>query len=79
MLTYADLSSLFDDPDGREPERTVGLHLTGHMQRFMWWFDGVPFSAAPSRASSATASACAFKVVNDTMMEHAVALARNVE
>ena len=46
VLTYADLRSLFDDPDGREPGRTVELHLTGHMQRFAWSFDGVKFSAA---------------------------------
>src|SRR5690606_25441874 len=34
VLTYADLKSLFPDPDGREPGRTVELHLTGHMERF---------------------------------------------
>ena len=26
VLTYADLKSLFDDPDGREPGRTIELH-----------------------------------------------------
>ena len=31
VLTYADLRSLFDDPDGRDPGRTIELHLTGHM------------------------------------------------
>src|SRR5690606_23970420 len=30
-LTYADMRSLSEDPDGREPGRTVELHLTGHM------------------------------------------------
>lgn len=34
VLTYADLRSVFDDPDGREPVRTIELHLTGHMERF---------------------------------------------
>ena len=29
VLTYADLRSLFADPDGRDPGRTVELHLTG--------------------------------------------------
>ena len=45
-------SSLFADPDGREPERTVELHLTGHMERFMWSFDGLPFAR---RRAAATA------------------------
>ena len=42
VLTYSDLHSLFRDPDGREPGRTLELHLTGHMERFIWAFDGVP-------------------------------------
>jgi FtsP/CotA-like multicopper oxidase with cupredoxin domain len=48
VLTYADLRSVFDDPDGREPGRTIELHLTGHMDRFVWSFNGLKFShAAP--------------------------------
>src|SRR5690606_32674329 len=46
VLTYADLKTLADDPDGREPGRTIELHLTGHMERYVWSFDGVPFSRA---------------------------------
>lgn len=34
VLTYSDLKSTFDDPDGREPSRTIELHLTGHMEKF---------------------------------------------
>ena len=34
VATYADLRSAFPDPDGREPGRTVELHLTGHMEKF---------------------------------------------
>ena len=41
-LSYSMLKSLFDDPDGREPGRTVELHLTGHMEKFAWSFDGAP-------------------------------------
>src|SRR5690606_29723859 len=43
VLAYADLRSLFEDPDGREPGREVELHLTGHMEKFAWSFNGVPF------------------------------------
>ena len=41
VLSYADLRSAFPDPDGRVPERTLELHLTGHMERFVWSFDGL--------------------------------------
>lgn len=58
VLTYADLRSAFADPDGREPGRTIELHLTGHMERFSWSFDGIP-SPTPSRSASGTASGCA--------------------
>jgi CopA family copper-resistance protein len=69
VLAYADLKTLFADPDGREPERTVELHLTGHMQRFMWSFDGIPFSGAePLRLRYG--ERMRFLLVNDTMMEH---------
>src|SRR5690606_4910433 len=46
VLTYADLKSVFDDPDPREPSRTVELHLTGNMERYVWGFDGIRFSEA---------------------------------
>ncbi|PYD06919.1 copper oxidase, partial [Pseudomonas syringae pv. pisi] len=50
VLTYADLRSPFADPDGREPGRTLELHLTGHMEKFAWSFNGVKFSdAEPTR------------------------------
>ncbi|MGB1581834.1 MAG: copper resistance system multicopper oxidase, partial [Nevskiales bacterium] len=46
VLTYADLHSLFDDPDGRDPEREIELHLTGQMERYVWGFDDKKFAAA---------------------------------
>src|SRR5690606_41435891 len=48
VLTYAMLKSAFPDPDGREPGREIELHLTGHMEKFAWGFNGQKFSdAAP--------------------------------
>ena len=73
VLTYADLRSLFADPDGREPERTVELHLTGHMERFMWSFDGVPFAAAEPLALR-YGERLRIRLVNDTMMSHPIHL-----
>src|SRR3546814_3658783 len=40
VLCYADLKSTFADPDGRAPGREIELHLTGHMERFAWSFNG---------------------------------------
>ena len=73
VLAYADLRSLFDDPDGREPGRTIELHLTGHMERFVWSFDGIPFaSAEPLRLRYR--ERLRLKLVNDTMMAHPIHL-----
>ena len=73
VLTYADLKTLFPDPDGREPERDVELHLTGHMQRFMWSFNGVPFSGSEPIALR-YGERMRFVLVNDSMMEHPIHL-----
>ncbi len=73
VLTYADLRSLFEDPDGREPGRTIELHLTGHMERFAWSFDGVKFSnAAPLRLTYG--ERLRIVLINDTMMTHPIHL-----
>ena len=72
-LTYANLRSLFADPDGREPQRTLELHLTGHMERFMWSFDGLPYADAEPIALR-YGERVRFKLVNDTMMAHPIHL-----
>ncbi|HVY65672.1 MAG TPA: copper resistance system multicopper oxidase [Gammaproteobacteria bacterium] len=73
VLTYADLHSLFRDPDGRAPARTLTLHLTGHMERFMWSFDGVPYAHAEPIALR-YGERVRFTLVNDTMMAHPIHL-----
>ena len=73
VLTYGAMRSLFDDPDGREPGRTVELHLTGHMEKFAWSFDGIPFaSAEPLRLKYG--ERMRIVLVNDTMMQHPIHL-----
>jgi CopA family copper-resistance protein len=73
VLTYADLRSRFDDPDGRDPRRTVELHLTGHMERFAWSFNGVRFAdAEPLRLTYG--ERLRIVLVNDTMMSHPIHL-----
>lgn len=73
VLTYADLKSTFDDPDGREPSRTIELHLTGHMERFAWSFDGIKFTDAKPLEMT-YGERLRIVLVNDTMMTHPIHL-----
>jgi CopA family copper-resistance protein len=73
VLTYADLKSLFDDPDGRDPSRTVELHLTGHMEKFAWSFNGVKLSSAEP-INLKYGERLRIVLVNDTMMTHPIHL-----
>ncbi|MFJ2691545.1 copper resistance system multicopper oxidase [Pseudomonas sp. NPDC087336] len=73
VLTYSDLRSTFADPDGRDPGRTLELHLTGHMEKFAWSFNGVKFSdAEPLRLKYG--ERIRIVLVNDTMMTHPIHL-----
>ena len=58
VLTYADLRTLGGPIDRRAPAREIELHLTGHMERYIWSFNGQKFSGAePLRFR--TTNACA--------------------
>ncbi len=73
VLTYGAMKSLFDDPDGREPSREIELHLTGHMEKFAWSFDGRKFmDAEPLRLNYG--ERMRIVLVNDTMMTHPIHL-----
>ena len=73
VLSYAMLKSAFADPDGRDPGRDVELHLTGHMEKFAWSFDGKKFSGAqPLRFNYG--ERLRIVLVNDTMMTHPIHL-----
>ncbi|HSM12121.1 MAG TPA: copper resistance system multicopper oxidase [Lysobacter sp.] len=73
VLAYADLKSTFADPDGRDPGREIELHLTGHMEKFAWSFDGLKFSSAePLRLNYG--ERMRIVLVNDTMMTHPIHL-----
>jgi CopA family copper-resistance protein len=73
VLTYAALRSAFPDPVGRTPGRTVELHLTGHMGRYQWSFNGVRASEAPV-IQLELGERLRLVLVNDTMMEHPIHL-----
>ncbi|MCL4790870.1 MAG: copper resistance system multicopper oxidase [Gammaproteobacteria bacterium] len=73
VLTYADLASRFADPDGREPGRTIELHVTGNMERYRWSFNGQTMEeAGPIRLTHG--ERIRFLLVNDTMMDHPIHL-----
>jgi len=73
VLTYADLRTVGGPIDRREPGREIELHLTGHMERFVWSFNGQKFSEAePLRLSHG--ERLRITLVNDTMMTHPIHL-----
>jgi FtsP/CotA-like multicopper oxidase with cupredoxin domain len=58
VLVYKDLVALEPNPDTRPPQRSLEIHLTGNMERFMWGFDGRS-SAKPAKPyASEAASGC---------------------
>ncbi|GAB3099683.1 copper resistance system multicopper oxidase [Lysobacter terrae] len=73
VLSYSMLKSTFADPDGRDPGRDIELHLTGHMERFAWGFNGQKFSEVePLRFNYG--ERLRIVLVNDTMMTHPIHL-----
>ncbi len=73
VLVYTDLKSLEPYPDQRPPARELELHLTGHMERFMWSFDGKKASDAKP-IDFRYGERLRWTFVNDTMMEHTLHL-----
>ncbi|SDH31730.1 copper resistance system multicopper oxidase [Pseudomonas panipatensis] len=73
VLTYADLRSTFEDPDGRDPSRNIELHLTGHMEKFSWSIDGIEFADAKPLLLK-YGERVRITLVNDTMMTHPIHL-----
>ncbi|WP_074975216.1 copper resistance system multicopper oxidase [Nitrosospira multiformis] len=74
VLVYTDLKSLRPYPNQREPEREFEIHLTGHMERFMWSFDGKKYSDAKEPIRFRYGERLRWTFVNDTMMEHTMHL-----
>jgi len=73
VLTYADLKTLGGAIDPRPPERDIVLHLTGHMERFVWSFDGQKFSqAGPIKFNYG--ERLRLVLINDSMMNHPIHL-----
>ena len=73
VLTYADLSTIGGPIDERPAGREIELHLTGHMERYIWSFNGQKFSdSQPLRFTHN--ERLRIVLVNDTMMTHPIHL-----
>ncbi|MDN5864237.1 MAG: copper resistance system multicopper oxidase [Gammaproteobacteria bacterium] len=71
-LTYADLASLEPHPDP-PPDRTIVLHLTGNMERYMWSFNGKTYAASVP-LDLYYGERIRIVLINDTMMNHPIHL-----
>jgi CopA family copper-resistance protein len=74
VLTYADLRSLAPNPDLRTPSRSLDIHLTANMERYMWSFDGVKLSDGADPIPFRHGERVRVTLINDTMMPHPIHL-----
>jgi len=75
VLNYKDLVALEPNDDLRRPSRSMEIHLTGNMERYMWSFDGKKFTAvSDDPIRFAYNERVRVKLVNDTMMAHPIHL-----
>jgi CopA family copper-resistance protein len=73
VLVYTDLKAVEPFYDQRPPSRELEIHLTGHMERYMWSFDGKKFTEVP-HIEFLHGERLRLTLVNDTMMEHPIHL-----
>ena len=69
VLTLADLHTVGGPMDPRGAEREIELHLTGHMERYSWSFDGVEFGQS-TPVHLRYGERVRVILHNDTMMTH---------
>lgn len=74
VLTYADLKALTPNTDTRAPTRTLDIHLTANMERYMWSFDGVKLSDGADPIPLRHMERVRVNLINDTMMPHPIHL-----
>ncbi|HEU4960568.1 MAG TPA: copper resistance system multicopper oxidase [Sphingomonas sp.] len=74
VLVYTDLVALGRNPDVRAPSRSIDVHLTGNMERFMWSFDGVKMSDTMEPIPFINGERVRVNLINDTMMGHPIHL-----
>ncbi len=71
VLTYADLKAAVPRPQV-PPTRSLDVHLTANMERYMWSFDGVKLSENPAPLAFRAGERVRVTLINDTMMPHPI-------
>ncbi len=74
VLTYKDLIALDRNPDVRAADRSLDIHLTGNMERFMWSFDGMKMSDHHEPIPFIEGERVRINLINDSMMSHPIHL-----
>ena len=72
VLTYHDLAPLVPFHDTRPPGRSIDIHLTGNMERFMWSFDGRKLNEGAEPIRLARNERVRINLINDSMMSHPI-------
>ncbi len=72
VLVYKDLMALTPNPDVRAPSRSLDIHLTGNMERFMWSFDGEKMSDHMEPIPFVEGERVRINLINDSMMAHPI-------
>ncbi|MCP3729837.1 copper resistance system multicopper oxidase [Sphingomonas sp. MG17] len=72
VLTYHDLAPLVPFPDERPPARSIDIHLTGNMERFMWSFDGRKMNEGAKPIRFELNERVRVNLINNSMMNHPI-------
>ncbi|MBB5684686.1 copper resistance system multicopper oxidase [Sphingobium boeckii] len=72
VLTYHDLAPLVPFHDTRPPARSIDIHLTGNMERFMWSFDGKKMNEGAEPIRFARGERVRVNLINNSMMNHPI-------
>ena len=72
VLTYSQLRRATPGPPALPVTRTIELHLTGNMERYMWSFDGEQYASDMPDILLRYEERVRFVLINDTMMAHPI-------
>lgn len=72
VLTYHDLAPLVPFPDKRPAARSIDIHLTGNMERFMWSFDGKKMNEGIEPIRLERNERVRVNLINNSMMNHPI-------
>lgn len=73
VLTYDKLRALRPFVGRRPPTREIDMHLTGNMHKYIWGFDGKPWSGSEI-LQFVYGERLRINFINDTMMNHPIHL-----